>query len=284
MRSAWRLLLVFLAASCLGFGQKKEYMELQREVALLEDKVSGMQRSLEEKIAQLSDKNQQQTDAVNKTSTSIAGLEQRLGEQGKTVAVPLAGIGLKVDQMATEFETLKESVTALNARFGKLDQQLLDISTALKTLQSPPAPPAPAGAMATSLPPETLFQNAVRDKDGGNLDLALKEFNDYLQSYGATFQAPSAQYYVGEINYRRGQFEDAVSAFDAVLEKFPVNDMTPDAHYMKGMALLKLGETVKARTEFNTLIKRFPNNELALKARSQLKATAPPPAKKAKSN
>jgi tol-pal system protein YbgF len=179
--------------------------------------------------------------------------------------------------MASDFQALRESVASLNARFGKLDQQLLDISTALKTLQAPPAPPS---AAPTALSSEALYQNAVRDKDGGSLDLALKGFNDYLQTYGATYQAPAAQYYVGEIHYRRGELDEAVAAFDAVLEKFPVNDMTPDAHYMKGMALRKQGETAKARAEFQTLIKRFPNNELALKARSELKALTPPSKKK----
>jgi TolA-binding protein len=277
MRSAWRVVLVFFAVSCLGFGQRKEYLELQREVAMLEDQVRTMQKAIDEKLSQLVQQGQQQSEATSKTNASVGALDKRFAEQEKSVAVPMANMGLKVDQMASDFQTLRESVATLNARFGKLEQQLLDISTALKTLQAPPAPPSAANP-APGLSAEALFQNAVRDKDGGSLDLALKGFTDYLQTYASTFQAPAAQYYIGEIHYQRGQFEDAVSAFDLVLEKFPENDMTPDAHYMKGMALMKLKETAKARGEFNTLIKRFPNNDLSLKARSQLRALTPAPA------
>ncbi len=269
MRAGWRLALVLAVASCPGFAQKKEYMELQREVAILEDQLRTVQKSIEDKLAQLTQQVQQAAEASGKANSSVAALEQRVGEQGKSLTAPVANIGLKVDQMSGELQALRESVGALSARFGKLEQQMLDMSTALKTLQSPPAPPEPAVSA------ESLFQSAVRDRDGGNLDLALKEFSDYVQNFGSTYQAPAAQYYIGDIHYRRGEFEDAVNAFDSVLEKYPEHERTPDAHYMKGMALLKLGQTAKARSEFNTLIKRFPDNELSTKARSQLRALGP---------
>jgi TolA-binding protein len=252
-------------------------MELQREVAILEDQVRAMQKSIEEKLAQIGQQAQQATEAAGKTNSSIADLDKRIGEQSKTLAVPVAGIGSKVDQMAGEFQSLRESVASLIARMGKLEQQLLDISTAIKTLQTPPAPPPSAPTMSA----ETLFQNAMRDKEGGNAELALKEFTEYVQVYGTSEQAAAAQYHIGDIHYRNERYEEAVVAFDQVLSNYLDSDRAPDAHYMKGMALLKLGETAKARGEFNTLIKRFPNNELSTKARSQLR-TLPAPSKPAK--
>jgi len=270
MRAGWRLALVLAVASCPAFAQKKEYMELQREVAILEEQLRTVQKSIEDKLAQLTQQAQQAAEASGRTNSSLAELDRRVGEQGKSLNQPVANIGLKVDQMAGELQALRESVGALNARFGRLEQQMLDMSSALKTLQSPPAPPEPAVSA------ESLFQGAVRDRDGGNLELALKEFSDYLQNFGSTYQAPAAQYYIGDIYLRRGEYEEAVKAFDLVLEKYPEHERTPDAHYMKGMALVKMGEIAKARGEFNTLIKRFPNNELADKARSQLKTLAAP--------
>jgi len=182
--------------------------------------------------------------------------------------------------MAGEFQGLRESVASLNARMGKLEQQLLDISTAIKTIQAPPVAPPPAAIMSA----ETLFQNATRDREGGNLELALKEFTDYVQVYGSTEQAASAQYYIGDIHYRSERYEEAVAAFDLVLTNYLDSDRAPDAHYMKAMALRELGETAKARSEFDRLIKRFPKHELAAKARTQLRTLAPakPPRSKSK--
>jgi len=275
MKLGWRVLLVSLAASCLGFGQRNEYIQLNRELLNLEEQVRAAQRSLEEKVDKVLQQAQQATEASNKSNASLAEIEKRVQEQGKTIAQPVAGIGLKVDQMASEFQALKESVSSLNARFGKLEQQIVDIGTALRTLQSPVAPPPPAGGPAAGLSADALFQNAMSDKEGGNADLALRGFRDYVQNYSATYLAPAAQYYIGEILFGKGQLEDAVNAFDVVLEKFPVNDKTPDAHYMKAMALLKLGDSAEAREELSTLIKRFPNNPLSEKARLQLKTVRP---------
>lgn len=277
MRLGWRVLLVSLAASCLGFGQKNEYIQLNRELLNIEEQVREARRSLEAKLAQLLQQTQQATEAANKNSASLVEIDKRVQEQGKTVAQPVAGIGLKVDQMASEFQALRESVASLNARFGKLEQQIVDIGTALRTLQSPVAPPPPAGGPAAGLSADALFQNAVSDKEGGNAELALRGFTDYVQNYSQTYLAPVAQYYIGEILFGKGQWEDAIRAFDVVHEKFPDHDRaTPDAHYMKAMALMKLGDRAGAREEFNTLIKRFPNSPLSQKARAQLKVPAAP--------
>jgi len=270
-------LVLCLAVSGPGFGQKKEYIELNRELLNLEDQVRALQKSIEEKLAQLLQQVQQAAEANSKTSASVEAMDTRLREQSKTLAEPVAAIGAKVDQMASEFQALKESVGSLNVRFGKLEQQLTDIGSALKTLQSPVAPPPTGAAIGQS--PEGLYQNALRDKEGGSLELALKEFSDYVQNYSDSILAPSAQYYIGEIHYTRSELEDAVAAFDLVLEKFPESEKTPDAHYMKGMALLKMGATAKARSEFTTLIKRFPNNQLSRQAQTQLKSVRPAPSK-----
>lgn len=284
MRLGWRVLLVCLAASCLGFGQKNEYIQLNRELLNLEEQLRAIERSLGEKVDKVLQQAQQAAEAANRSNASLAGIDRRVQEQGRTIAQPVAGIGLKVDQMASEFQALRESVATLNARFGKLEQQIVDIGTALRTLQSPVAPPPPAGGPAAGLSADALFQNAVSDKEGGNADLALRGFTDYVQNYSATYLAPAAQYYIGEILYGKGQLEDAVSAFDLVVEKFPVNEKTPDAHYMKATALLKLGDRAEARQEFNTLIKRFPNNPLSQKARAQLKVPAAPAKSKKRAN
>jgi TolA-binding protein len=270
---------VLLAACSLCLAQRREYVELQRDIAGLEDQVRNLKSDLDELKLMV----QQTQDTANKTNTSIVALEnfvrERLREQEKNVSGPVANIGLKVDQMTSELQVVRESLGALTARFGKLEQQLVDTANAVRTLQAPPLPPGaeetPGGVSAV-----TLYRNALRDKEGGNLELALKELNEYLESYGETDLASNAQYYIGEIYYLREDFDGAVKAFDLVLEKFKENNKTPDAHYMKGMALVKTGQRNKGRDEFYTLMRRFPKNPLAKKAIDVLKGlglpTTPP--------
>ncbi len=280
-------LLAILVVPFTCSAASKEIVELQRDVSLLQDQVRTLQRSIDELRVLV----QQNLDQSNKVNTSIAVLDSsvrdRLREQDKVVAAPIAALGSKVDQMSTDFQGVKESVSDMTSRMGKLQQQLVDLGTTIKLIQAPPPPPGPtadAGAGA-AVPAETLYSNAMRDKSGGRADLALQQFQDYLKLYPNTDLSPNAQFYIGEIHYSQADFENALGDFDAVLEKYPENNKTADALYMKGQTLVKMGQRTAAAKEYRDLLRRFPDSDMADKAKSQLKSmglstAAPKPARK----
>jgi len=278
MKSRLRALSLFLLGAILCFGQSKEFVQLNRELLNLEDQVRAAQKSTDEKLDRIMQLVQKAADSSGDVGGAVAGLREQLQEQQRTTATA----GLKVDQLTAEFQALKESVAAVNARFARVEQQIADIRTALATMQAPPAPPAAAAPSGMSA--ETLFQNALRDKNGGSAELALRQFEDYIQSFGSTERAGAAQYYIGEIYFNAGEWQKAADAFDLALEKYSENEKTGDAHYMKALALRRLGKTAAAREELNALIKRFPGNrELVERARAQLKELTPArPAAKSK--
>jgi len=288
----WRSLLpALLICPCFcpiaTFAASKEIIELQRDLAQLQDQVRTLQRAQDEKFAALQVLVQQALDSANKTSTSVALLQnnllQRFKDQQKSVVDPVVGVGAKLDQMTTDVSALRESVADISSQMGKLQQQMVDIGNAVRTIQAPAAAPPPAtgsgsgpgAAPSVSIPPvpaETLYQNAYRDRSGGKDDLALQEFGDYLKYYGNTSLAPNAQFYIAELHAKQNNLDDALAEFDMVLEKYPDNNKTPDALYMKGATLVKLGKRTQGKQEFCELVKRFPSNELATRARSQVKA------------
>jgi tol-pal system protein YbgF len=282
-----------LALPAAVMAQKREdILSIQRDVAQLQDQVRQLQKSQDDQVAALKMLVQQAIEASGRTSSALATLQQNVTEQfnqqqGKLVA-PMATLGTKVDQMADEFRPIRESVAGLASRLGQLDAKLTDISSAVRTLSTPPPPPAPT--VATNEPPpgvsaESLYQNAFRDYSSGKDDLAMQEFTDYLKYFSDTENAPSAQYYMGQIYDRAKQYEDAAKAFDAVLERFPENPKSPDALYMKGVDLMKAGQRTEAGAEFQDFIKRYPNHDLAAKARAHLRElglAAPRPAARKK--
>jgi tol-pal system protein YbgF len=267
-----------------AFGQKKDQMlEIQRDIAQLQDQVRSMQRNQDEKLGQISLLLQQAIDASNKANTAVAVLNERFGEQSKSMVGPVTGMGTKVDQMSDEFRSVREAVADLTARMGKLDAKLSDVVNAVATLRNPPAAPPPGGGTSVpgggsaATPPagmsaEQSYQNAYRDMQGGQLDLAQQEFTDYLKYFPNTEYAPNAQFYLGDIALRKGDAEGAISAFDLVVERFSENPKTPDARYMKGRALITAGRPTAAAQEFRELIKRYPDSSVSDKAKAQLKA------------
>jgi len=271
------------------FAPSKEIVQLQRDMALLQDQVRTMQRAFDEKMAALTVLVEQTLDRVNKANTAVAVLEStvrdRLREQEKTLVAPVAGVSSKVDQMSDEFRFVREAIADMNSRVGKLQAQVVDLGNAVKIMQAPPPPPGESSVPAPSgVSAQALFSNAQRDQLGGNLDLALQQYQDYLRYFGNTDLAPVAQYSVGEIHYNKGDFDAALKAFDLVLERYPENQKTPDAMYMKGMALLKAGQRTAAAQEFRELLKRYPSGSLANRATAELKrlgySATPPSSKK----
>ncbi len=283
MKWLWLAMAAFLLTP-LSFGQNRQMVELQRDVSDLQDKVHKLDSTFNEKMGSLNTLVQQCLDSIAKLNTSMAVLDSSLRERESKLSEPLTATGAKVDQMANEFQAVRVSVDDLSSRLGKLERTLVDLGNTIKVISSPPAPPGPAaGGPPQGLSADTLYANAMRDKDGGNSDMALQEFGDYLKYYRDTDTAPNAQYYIGEISYNRKDYETALKAFDAVLEQFPEGKNTKllDAMFMKGRTLVLMGDKAGAIAEFRAVVKRAPTSELATKAKAQLASLGAVPAKKA---
>ena len=264
------------------WAASREIVELQRDVFTMQDQLRTLQSSLDAKMSEMKTIVQQTLDNSSKSNTSVAVLEStirdRMAEQQKTMAAPMANLSTKVDQMSSDFTGMREAVTDLSDRMNKLQLQLTELGNTVRTLNAPPAPPPSAGLVGVpgmapvGMSPNQLYETAMRDRSGGNLDLAQQGFEEYLKYFSNTDLAPNAQFYIGQIAYDKGDFPGAIRGFDTVLEKFPENNKTPDAGFMKGMALLKAGKRDAAAKEFQNVATKYPNSEVASKARAQRKA------------
>ncbi len=283
-------LLIAIFALCPVFAPaaNRDMIELQRDVAQLQDQVRTLQRSFDERFAALQVLVQQTLDASNKSNASL--LESGRGITERVVG-PVVGLNSKMDQLSNDVSAMRESVNDVTARMSKLQQQLTDLSNTVKVSNLPVAPPpgpstasaVPGGDTtgaggaapeATGVPPvkaTTLYENALHDMQSGKADLALSEFQDYIKFYNDTELAPNAQFYIGQIRYSQAQFDQAIQEFDKVLEAYPNNNKTADAHYMKGKTLFQLGQRTAAAKEFQAVVTDFPNSNVAPQARAQLK-------------
>lgn len=292
-----RVVMVFFALSPFAFGASKEIMELQRDVALLQDQVRTLQSSLDQKVAAIQTLTQQTLDSVNRTNTAVAVMENRFNDamkqQQQSLNGPVANVGQKLDAMSDDFRAVRESVLDMNTRLGKLDAKIADLQNLINTVRAPAAPPPgadpnsnpPPGAAfggapgnAAASPPAglqagTLYTSGYSDQIAGKYDIAFQEFSEYLKYFGNTDLAPNAQYAIADIYYRKADYTNAKIAFDAVLEKYPEGAKTPDARYMKAMCLAKLGMNDSAAREFREVYTRYLNDrpDIAAKAKEQLR-------------
>jgi TolA-binding protein len=286
-----RLAIVFFALSPFAFGASKEIMELQRDVALLQDQVRNLQSTLDQKVAAIQALTQQTLDSVNRANTTVAIMQSSFNDtmkqQKESLTGPVANVGQKLDAMSDDFRAVRESVLDMNTRMGKLDAKIADLENLINTVRAPAAPPpsngaAPGDSNSSLAPPApggacgqagALYTGAYSDQLAGKYDIAFQEFSDYLKCFSNTDLAPNAQYYLADIYYRKADYANALMAFDAVLEKFANNGKTPDARYMKAMCLVKLGKNDSAAREFRDIYALYLTDhpDTAAKAKAQLR-------------
>lgn len=284
-----RLILPILLTSPCLFGASKEILELQRDVAQINDQVRTLQRSFDEKIAALTVLVQQALDTSKAAATSSAVLERNFHERtqdlSKVVAAPVVTLGSKVDTMATEFQGVKENIADLSARTRRIQDKLNEMDKKLSTINAPPVAPPPSvtGGSPAGGPPQgvnslQLYESARGDLSGGNLDLALKEFQDYLKFFPNGEYAPNSQYYIGEVYRTKEDWEESLAAYDKVLANYPDSNKAADATYMKGVVQLKAGQRAAAIRAFKEVLNNYPTSDVAKKAKDQLSGLGAAPA------
>jgi tol-pal system protein YbgF len=280
MKSRSLLVCLLLAVPALAPGASKEILELQRDVAQLQQQIKDLQKSQDEKFTTLLERTQQSIDTASRASNTVAviqsTIEKSLRDQTEKVATPVVGLSTRLNEMGGELRTLGQAVTDLTALLNRMQAQLTDINNAVKVIQQPTvAPPQQAGqpgqpiqpAAANDVAPmsaEKMYNAARQDYVSGKYDLAVQEFADYLKYYGNTDYAPNAQFYIAMVHFVQNNYAAAVKEFDMVLEKYPDNTKTPEALLYKGRALVKMvGHKTEGANEFMEVIRRFPKSDQA---------------------
>jgi TolA-binding protein len=290
---------------------------MQRE---LDDKIAALQNEMNTKLSTMNGILMAiQADSQHNTER-IAGIQDAVTTGVTKSLSPVNGLSNRVDTVGEDVRSLKDALADITARMERMDAKITDLKNQMQIMQSPPPAPTPSNGLPTSptstsqtpqsalvpqmgapqagAPPmvaaspkapagisaDRSFSEAMRDLQTGKSDLAYNEFQQYLTYFPTTEFAAKAQYYLGEIDFNRGNYPSAVHNFDLVLERYPENPKTADAHLMKAYALLKANERNRAVQELRILVTNYPHTDDARKALQQLRtlgvsaAAAPSPA------
>jgi tol-pal system protein YbgF len=247
-----------------AFGVSKEIVQLQTQVQALQDQMTQMRQSFDERMGVMRNLIEQSTDNMNKVTTAVTELQKTLSQQNNDTAA-------KVDQVSAQVQALHDSLDEMRARMNKLNTQLDQLTSQQQNLPAQAPGTAPGNLAAQAPPPDVLYNNGLRDYNAGKYDIAGQEFNDYLKFYPNTDLAGNAQFYVGEIAYRQGNFQGAIQAYDTVLQQYPGGNKAAAAQLKKGYALIELGQRDAGVRELNSLIARYPRSVEATQARERLR-------------
>ena len=259
------LLSTLWLAAAPAWGASKEMIQLQTQVQQLQEQMTAMQRSFDERMGVMKNLVEQDTDAINKVTIAINSLQATLQkQQGDSAA--------HVDQLAGQIQSLNDTLDELKARLAKVSKQLEDMQSSQQSLAAQQSAQAQqAAAAAAAPPPDVLYNNALRDYNGNKNDLATQEFSDYIKFYPNTDLAGNCYFYLGEIQFRQGNYQQAAQNYDQVVQNFPTGSKSASAQLKKGFALIELGKQEDGVVELRHVIQRYPKSNEALQARERLR-------------
>jgi tol-pal system protein YbgF len=263
------LTLFFIVCIVPAYAVNKDLIELQTQVTQLQQQMTAMKQSFDERMGVMKNLLDQNTDASNKVTAAINELQSSINKQQQDRSG-------QVDQMSGQIQALNDTMDELKVRLAKLSKQLEDMSAAQQSMATQQAQvQQQQQAIAQAPPPDVLYNNALRDYNGGKNDLASQEFTDYIKFYPNTDLAGNAYFYLAEVQFKAGDYQAAVTNYDLVVQNFPSGNKAASAQLRKGLALIELGKQDEGAEELRHVIQRYPRTNEAIQARDKLKKLGP---------
>ena len=262
-----QLVVALLLTICIApaYGANKDIIELQTEVTQLQQQMTQMKQSFDERMGVMKNLLEQNTDVINKASAAVASLQASIDRQQQD----RAGQG---DQLSGQIQSLNDTMDELKVRLTKLSKQLEDLQTAQQSMAAQQTQAQQQAKEVAQAPaPDVLYNNALRDYNGGKNDLAVQEFSDYVKFYPDTDLAGNSYFYIAEIQYKAGDFKKAIASYDLVLQNFPSGNKAAAAELKKGFALFELGREEEGTQELKRVIQRYPRTNEATQAKERLR-------------
>jgi len=273
-------------------AESKEMIRMEQQVSQILQNQQDLRSAIDTNYATMRTLVQQSLDATNQLNGEMGALQ-------KAVQEVQANSGSRIDSMSQQTQGLSDNVQDIQARFGKLSQQIGDLQNLLQSIDAkvsggggngvpspsaaPPGPgaynsPAPngggPGAPVSSMAPissDTLYQNALRDFTSGNYDLSRQEFSDYIKHFPQNDLASNAQFYLGEVAYAQGNFKDAIAQYDNVLVNYPKSFKLAASLLKKGMAELEIGMKSAGTRDLREVSRRFPGSDESRRSNAKLR-------------
>ncbi len=110
-----------------AWGANKEMIQLQTQVQQLQEQMTAMQRSFDERMGVMKNLVEQDTDAINKVAAPSTALQATLQKQQGDSST-------HVDQLSGQIQSLNDTLDELKARLAKVSKQLEDMQSSQQSL------------------------------------------------------------------------------------------------------------------------------------------------------
>ncbi|WP_225639185.1 tol-pal system protein YbgF [Candidatus Profftia sp. (ex Adelges kitamiensis)] len=97
-------------------------------------------------------------------------------------------------------------------------------------------------------------------------DQAIIAFQQFIKKYPNSIYQPNANYWLGQLLYKKNKKDDAVYYFAVVVKNYPQSSKSSEAMYKVGVIMQEKGDLDKACIVYKNVIKEYPGSDAAKKA------------------
>jgi len=260
-----KISLLFLAIlfSAPALAAQDETYSVQDQINQIKDDLVIMQRQLY----------RERTDTTA-PQESVSNVQMRLGEYDQLIR----DINGKVENIEYRLNTLEKKVEMfdkdIELRFSQMDRKGEKASAPV----APKSKPANKNTTKLKAPegvaPKDLYEQALNDLKGNKLDDSEQKFMQFLNSYPKDTLAGNAQYWLGEVYYKKQDFAKSAVAFKEGYSKYPEGTKGPDCLLKLGLSMKALGKKEEACTAFINIPTIFGrvNPDISKRAEDEAKA------------
>jgi tol-pal system protein YbgF len=236
----------------------REMIELQQTVNQLLQGQTDMRSAMDANNATLKTLIQQSLDSVSR-------LNDQMGALQKTVQETTANSGSRLDTVTQQTQGLSDNVQDIQARVGKLSQQLTDMQSLLQSIDAKVSggvqSGAPGGAPGT-VPgtPDTNAPGAAPAPGGPNT--MNSPANSPAPGGAANMPPISADtlYQNALRDYTSGNYNLARQEFSDYIKYFPTNDLASNSQFYLGEIAYQQNDFEAAIAAYEDVLTNYPHS------------------------
>jgi tol-pal system protein YbgF len=238
---------------------------------------------LRAKVEQLQQQNQKETQARQaETAETIALLKRSLLDLNNQIEALRADIAKLrgTDEQLTrdmgEVQRRQKEAPNLSGALGTLEERLKPLEDRIKPLEErlkrlEPVKVSQDGVEFLAAPDEKkAFDDAVAPIRSGDFAAAATALSAFLRNHPGSGYTDAATYWLGNAQYGKRDYKDAIGTFRALISASPKHPRAPEALLAIANCQVELKETKAAKRTLDELLKNYPRSEAASAGRQRI--------------
>lgn len=207
---------------------------------------------------------------VDTLNTEMTALQEKLLEEQKTNSEILrllrADQQVRFNQLDRKVAAIESNLSESQSRLSIIDKKTTEFTRRIEQKLADEA----AAAEQKKIEIEKLFEIAMSDFNAGRYDMAINGFQDIVNQYPDSPQAPESEYWVAECHYAKKDFETAERAYVKYIKKYPESEKFCVCLYKLGLAYEGQGKVKSKEMVWKNLLKRCEGSKEAQVVKTQM--------------